>query len=93
VGEIYASFVETSGTDNVHFYTWSVTNGALPDGLTLDKHTGFINGIPTAAGTFNFTVQIADEMGTTASQSFTISIAAASPTPTSDQTPIASPSS
>lgn len=37
--------------------TWSVIAGALPPGLTLDPETGIISGTPTAAGTYNFTVQ------------------------------------
>lgn len=39
---------------------WSVTVGALPGGLTLNGASGQISGPPTAAGTFNFTVQASD---------------------------------
>ena len=41
-------------------YTWSVTNGLLPSGLSLNSATGAITGTPTVVGTFNFTVQVAD---------------------------------
>ncbi|HEV8487302.1 MAG TPA: putative Ig domain-containing protein [Blastocatellia bacterium] len=42
-------------------YTWSVSPGSLlPPGLTLNASTGAISGKPTAAGTFNFTVQVID---------------------------------
>ena len=41
-------------------YTWSVTVGSLPAGLSLVGSTGVISGTPTAAGTSNFTVQVAD---------------------------------
>jgi alpha-tubulin suppressor-like RCC1 family protein len=38
-------------------YTWSVTGGALPDGLVLDPATGTLSGTPSAAGSFYFEVQ------------------------------------
>src|SRR5262245_12167849 len=39
---------------------WSVTEGALPPGITLDK-TGRLSGMPTSAGFFPaFTVQVTD---------------------------------
>jgi hypothetical protein len=39
--------------------TWSITTGSLPTGLTLAA-AGTISGTPTAAGTFNLTLQAAD---------------------------------
>lgn len=33
-------------------YTWSVTSGSLPPGVTLNTSTGTLSGIPTAPGTF-----------------------------------------
>jgi hypothetical protein len=41
-------------------YTWSVTSGALPAGLTLVPTTGLIAGIPAAGSTASFTVQVSD---------------------------------
>jgi len=38
-------------------YFWSVTSGALPQGLTLSMD-GRLTGTPTATGTFNFTVDV-----------------------------------
>jgi hypothetical protein len=40
-------------------YTWAVTGGALPAGLTLGSN-GQFSGQPAAAGTFTFTVQVTD---------------------------------
>lgn len=41
-------------------YKWSLSQGALPSGLTLDAATGRITGTPTAEGTFSITVQVQD---------------------------------
>lgn len=48
-------------------YTWSITAGALPSGLTLSVEDGFpfLAGAPLAdaAGVYNFTLNISDEAG------------------------------
>lgn len=36
--------------------TWSISQGALPPGLTLGSSSGVITGTPTAAGSYSFTV-------------------------------------
>jgi hypothetical protein len=41
-------------------FTWSVINGQLPAGLTLDAQTGLISGIPILLGTSTFTIQVED---------------------------------
>ncbi len=40
-------------------FTWSVSSGTLPNGLTLSTD-GIISGTPTTAGTFNFTLMVKD---------------------------------
>lgn len=61
-------------------YRWSITSGALPPGLVLDEDTGEITGIPTAEGTFTFTVQVADSNLTpkTATRTLSITVVTAS---------------
>ena len=43
--------------------TYSISAGSLPPGLSLNSATGTASGIPTSAGTFTFTVQVADTSG------------------------------
>jgi len=54
----YSQSLAASG--GVAPYTYAVTNGALPGGLSLDSVSGLISGAPTAGGTFNFTVTATD---------------------------------
>ncbi len=55
-------------------FAFTVTAGALPNGLTLDSG-GALSGTTTAAGTFNFTVTATDVNGQTASNAYTIVVA------------------
>jgi uncharacterized repeat protein (TIGR01451 family) len=55
-------------------FTWTVDSGKLPPGLSLSS-AGAITGTPTAAGTFKFTLKVADKTGLTATQAQTILIA------------------
>ena len=53
-------------------YTFSITSGALPPGLSLDPATGIISGISTAVSTSTFTVQVQDAQGQTSAAAFTL---------------------
>ena len=57
-------------------YSWSVSSGTLPAGLTLSS-AGALSGTPTAAGTFNFTVQATG--GGTATKDFSLTVNEAAP--------------
>jgi hypothetical protein len=63
-----------SGAGATAPYTFAVTGGALPAGLALNGTTGEIAGIPTAAGTYNFTVTATDANGCTGTQAYTVGI-------------------
>jgi hypothetical protein len=80
VGTAYSWVLQASGGTSI--YTWAISAGALPDGCVLDVKTGIIAGTPKAAGTSNFTVQVADSAGGTATESLSIEIDAAPPTTT-----------
>lgn len=59
-------------------YTWSVYSGALPTGLALSSG-GVISGTPSAAATYNFTIQVAGGDGNKSSdKAFSIVVSAAS---------------
>jgi large repetitive protein len=61
-------------------FTWNVTAGALPTGLSLAASTGIISGTPTASGVFGFTVTVHDANAKSASLALNIQV---SPTPAS----------
>jgi hypothetical protein len=61
-----------TGTGGQAPYSWSIVNGALPAGLTLNGTSGVISGTPSANGTFNFTVQVSDAGKLTATRVHTI---------------------
>jgi hypothetical protein len=74
VGAAYSqSLASTGGTGP---YSYSVTSGGLPNGLTLAS-SGVISGLPTVSGTFSFTAKTLDAVGGQASQSFSITVVAA----------------
>ena len=57
-----ASFAATGGAPS---YTYSISSGSLPAGLTLNASTGALSGTPTASGTFTFTSKVTDSKGKT----------------------------
>lgn len=66
-----------SAADGIAPYTYVVTAGALPPGLSLSS-AGDLTGTPTAAGSFPFTITATDSTGVTAgtgSQTYTFTIA------------------
>ncbi len=44
-------------------YTWAISAGALPTGLTIDPSTGTVSGVPITHGTFAYTVKVTDFLG------------------------------
>ena len=50
----------TAASGGTSPYSYAVTAGALPGGLTLNASTGAITGTPSALGTFNFSITATD---------------------------------
>jgi hypothetical protein len=55
-------------------YSWTVTAGSLPTGLSLDSAIGVISGTPSTAGAPTFTVTLTDADSQTAEQSYTMTV-------------------
>ena len=71
VGVAYVQTFHASG--GTPPYTWSTISGSTGD-LTLDPASGNLSGTPQTAGTLNFTVQVADKSGATASQAYSLTV-------------------
>ena len=64
-----------AAVDGTAPYTWSLSAGALPPGLTLDAATGAITGTPTSAGAFAFTAEVTDSATQSDLQELSITVA------------------
>jgi hypothetical protein len=56
LGSSYKAMLSAAGAWGS--YSWSLSSGSLPPGLSLNTQTGEISGTPTAAGTSTFTVAV-----------------------------------
>ena len=77
IGKSYSTTLQaSSGTKP---YSWSLSSGTLPAGLSLVASTGVISGKPTTTGVHDFTVKVTDATSSkpqTATKSLSITIAA-----------------
>src|SRR5215203_3314442 len=78
-GVAYSAAVAASG--GVPPYSWLLTGGALPPGVTLNQSSGALGGTPTASGAFSFTVQATDRQVPADPATRNLSITMASPPP------------
>lgn len=76
LGAAYSQTITATGSAALP-YTYSVSSGTLPPGLTLNPATGAITGSPSAIGTFNFTIRATDTNGCFGVRAYSIVIAAA----------------
>lgn len=97
IGSLNPAYINTPYTTYLNAiggyypYTWSVTSGSLPLGLTLVSAGGFIVGTPTQMGSYSFVLQVSDSASppVVTSQSFTLNV---TPTPVSVLGNLLSPS-
>ena len=76
VGVPYSAGLQASG--GVPPYTWTLTSGVLPAGLSLAS-SGIISGTPTNQETQTFTVQVADSQTPASTASATLSLTISGP--------------
>jgi hypothetical protein len=70
IGVAYSSQVTASGGTSP--YSYAITSGALPDGITLDPTSGTLTGTPTVHGSFSFTVTATDAVGNAPTATYTL---------------------
>ncbi|HEY5334465.1 MAG TPA: family 43 glycosylhydrolase, partial [Mycobacteriales bacterium] len=60
-------------------YSWSITSGTLPPGMSLNASSGNVSGTPTSTGTTDVTFQVTDAGGLTGSATLPMSVVAPAP--------------
>jgi hypothetical protein len=74
--EEYYDYIDVVNGDDIGPYTWQITSGSLPNGITFDTTTGEFNGTPTQSGTYTFTVKVTDGFNLyTETKQFTLKVA------------------
>ena len=73
VGHPYALALKSTGGRPA--VTWSLAEGTLPTGLTMDPATGEITGTPGSAGSYPLKVQVTDMLGLTATVDVPLTVA------------------
>ncbi|MBX7223927.1 MAG: Ig domain-containing protein [Blastocatellia bacterium] len=69
LGTSYSQTLTATGA--VGAVSFSLASGALPQGLSLSV-SGVLSGVPTVAGTANFSINVTDSRGCAGTQSFTL---------------------
>lgn len=76
LGTAYSSTLSASG--GIGPYSFTITAGALPAGMTLSS-SGTLSGTPTAVGTFNLTVTATDNLNFTGARAYSLTVNQAAP--------------
>jgi Putative Ig domain len=74
VGTVGAAYMLQMTANLPDSKTWSIVDGSLPAGLTLNASSGVISGTPTASGTSSFTVKAEINSQQTDTKSLTIAV-------------------
>lgn len=74
VGTAYSETISAQGGTGP--YTFAVSVGSLPAGLSLNGATGIISGTPTTVETSDFTIQVTDANSAVGSTDFEITVTA-----------------
>jgi len=73
MGAAYDDTLRVTGGTGTN--TWSVTGGALPQGVTLNASSGVLSGFPRALGNFSYTATVVSG-AQNQSRTFTFSVSA-----------------
>ncbi|EPD42980.1 hypothetical protein HMPREF9701_01231 [Delftia acidovorans CCUG 274B] len=73
-GTTYSATVSASGGTAPYSYT--ISSGSLPAGMSLNTSTGTISGTPSSSGTSSFTVTATDANGATGSRAYSVAVTA-----------------
>lgn len=74
LGQPYSQqLTQTGGAGTI---AWTISAGALPNGVTLNASTGLLSGTPTASGSYAITVRATDAGGCMGTQAYTLVIGA-----------------
>ncbi|WP_168389207.1 IPTL-CTERM sorting domain-containing protein [Xylophilus sp. Leaf220] len=87
VGLTYRQTISTAG--GTAPYSYAISAGTLPPGLSLASATGALTGAPTTAGSFNFTIAVTDALGFSDTRAFSIAVAVPAAIPTLSEAMIA----
>ncbi|HET9530178.1 MAG TPA: putative Ig domain-containing protein, partial [Blastocatellia bacterium] len=85
VGQSYSQTLRAAGGNAP--YKWEVSQGQLPDGLTLSE-AGVVQGSPSRQGEFEFTIRLSDQSGQSVSRQMDIEIDPAPQLTILSQTPL-----
>ncbi|MGE3854997.1 MAG: Ig domain-containing protein, partial [Planctomycetota bacterium] len=55
-------------------YTWAVSAGSLPPGVSLGSGTGQLTGTPSTAGNYAFTIRVTDTNNDTDTRGYTVAV-------------------
>lgn len=78
-GDVGAAYSATaSAIGGVPPYTWSLTSGSLPSGVTLGASSGTFAGTPANTGSYSFQVQVQDSHAATAAALLSITVGSGS---------------
>ena len=75
VGVVYNQTITASG--GTAPYTFAVTVGSLPPGLSLNGSSGVLAGTPSATGSFPFTITATDAHGCSGAMPYTLAVTGA----------------
>lgn len=71
----YSFYLQASGGSGT--YTWSISSGSLPPGLTFSDQTAQISGTPTLLGSYSFTATVTDSNNLSGTANLTLVVGGA----------------